>query len=157
MLLESGQWLGRGSLVTETSSRGVPVTAEVTVERDEEGATLTGQWRLDDGEPQHFAARIAANESGTYTLSLRLAGERLQGTAKLDSPPNLCLLWNDGATLNATVTVFAASRGYGCRGFLRDSGSSGGGGGIYTWEMAFSPQQASARGDNVVSLHRRRR
>lgn len=157
MLLEVGQWQGRGSLVTEASSRGVPLTAEVAVERDEEGATLTGQWQLDEGERRDFAARIAANESGIYILSLRLTGESLEGTAKLDSPPNLGLVWNDGGTLNATFTLFAASRGYGFRGFLRDSGRGGGGGGIYTWEMAFSLQQASARGHNVVSLHRRRR
>ena len=90
----------------------------------------------------------------------RLAGDHLQGTAKLDSPPNLGLLWNDSGSIHATFALFAVSRGYGFRGFVRDAAPSArgdSGGCVFTWEVAFSLKQEVVKGDNVVSLHRRRR
>jgi hypothetical protein len=162
MLLESGRWLGRGSVLAEGQSRGQAVECELRVERDDGGLTLSGRWR-GAGDPQReFVARVAGNETGTYTVALRLAGERLQGTAKLDSPPNLGLLWNDTGSVHATFALFAVSRGYGFRGFVRHGGrgrvSHGDGGGrLFTWEVAFTLEQEVAQGDNVVSLHRRRR
>jgi hypothetical protein len=154
ILLESGRWLGRGSLLAEGQSRGLPVECEVQVQRDEQGATLTGHWQLQDQAQQEFVVRVAGNDTGTYTVAMRLAAEQLDGTAKLDSPPNLGLLWNEAGNLHATFALFAVSRGYGFRGFVRQAGSRAR---LFTWEIAFSLKQELVKGDNVVSLHRRRR
>lgn len=160
-MLESGQWLGRGSLLAEGQSRGLPLQAHVQVERDTTGATLTGGWQPEGGSEQSFVIRLAGNDFGTYTLAVRLGGDQLQGTAKLDSPPNLGLVWNDSGTLHATFALFSISRGFGFRGFVRDTrdtaASVDGGGRVFTWEVAFSLKQDVVKGDNVVSLHRRRR
>ncbi|MEQ8859405.1 MAG: hypothetical protein RIC56_12230 [Pseudomonadales bacterium] len=156
MMLESGQWLGRGSLLGESQSRGQPLECRALVQRDDGGVTLTGAW-LAQGDPEReFVVRLAGNDVGTYTLTVQVGGERLQGTAKLDSTPNLGLLWNDSGTLHATFALFSVSRGYGFRGFLRDA-TAGGDGAVCTWEVAFSLKQDVVKGDNVVSLHRRRR
>lgn len=166
-MLENGQWLGRGSVLVEGQSRGLPVECQVQVERDHTGVTLTGAWQAQGEAEQPFQARLASNDVGTYTLSLYLGGDRLHGTAKLDSPPNLGLLWNDSGTLHATFALFTVSRGFGFRGFLRDCSAPGGGAGsagssaergrVFTWEVAFSLRQEVLKGDNVVSLRRPRR
>jgi hypothetical protein len=173
MLLENGQWLGRGSLLGEGESRGRTLECEMLVQRDDDGMTLSGQWQVQGDSPSDFVARVAANDFGTYVVGLRLApppsdgptsggptsgGLHLHGTAKLDSPPNVGMLWSDSGTLHASFALFAVSRGYGCRGFLRDgSGGLTGSGRLFTWEMALSLRQQVVKGDNIVSLHRRRR
>jgi hypothetical protein len=160
MFFESGQWLGRGSVLAEGQSRGQPLECQVLVQRDGEGVTLTGGWRGQGDSESEFVVRLASNDVGTYTLTVQLAGDHLQGTAKLDSPPNLGLVWNDSGSIHATFALFTVSRGYGFRGFVRDAGRTGstaGGGRVFTWEVAFSLKQEVVKGDNVVSLHRRRR
>lgn len=154
ILLESGRWVGRGSVLAEGRSRGVPVDCRIRVSRDDDGATITGHWQLDDGAERDFVVRVASDHSGTYTISLRLAEELLHGTAKLDSPPNAGLVWNDGGTLHASFALFALARGCGFRGFVREAGNPGR---LHTWEIAFTLEQESITGDNVVSLQRRRR
>jgi len=160
MFLESGHWLGRGSVLAEGQSRGRPIECRVLVQRDGEGVTLTGGWHGKGEQEREFVVRLASNDVGTYTLTMQLAGDHLHGTAKLDSPPNLGLLWNDSGSLHATFALFAVSRGYGFRGFVRDAAPTVRGGvtgRIFTWEVAFSLKQEVVKGDNVVSLHRRRR
>lgn len=156
MFLESGHWLGRGTVLADGQSRGRAVECRVFVRRDDDGVTLTGGWHVQSEPESEFGVRLAPNESGTYSLLLQIAGEHLRGTAKLDSPPNLGLLWNDGGNAHATFALFAVPRGYGFRGFVRDV-AAGGNGRLFTWEMAFSLKQELVKGDNVVSLHRRRR
>lgn len=157
-MLESGHWLGRGSVLAHGQSRGRPVVCHVLVQRDNSGATLTGTWQLEGGVEADFQVRLAGNDVGTYSVSVQLPGEELSGVAKLDSPPNLGLLWNDSGALYATFSLFSVSRGYGFRGFLRDADGSGADGGrVSTWEVAFSLKQETVKGNNIVSLHRRRR
>lgn len=158
MILEQGQWLGRGSVLAEGQSRGLPVACQLDIEIDDTGATLSGLWQA-EGEPERdFQIRLAANEVGTYTLRVAVAGVRLEGTAKLESPPNLGLVWSEGGFLNATFALFSISRGFGFRGFIRDTvdAAAAGGGRVFTWEVAFSLKQEVLKGDNVVSLRRRR-
>ena len=150
MNLHPGRWIGKGSLLPEGQSLGETVTCEVQVQRDDDGFTLAGSWRGASEGSREFVLRIADNEVGTYTLGMRMAGDSLQGTAKLDSPPNLGLLWNDSGSVHATFSLFPVTRGYGLRGFARDGGH------VYTWEMVFSLHQETVRADNVVSLRRRR-
>ena len=151
MNLHPGRWLGKGSLLAEGRSLGQAVACDVQVEKDQDGYTLSGTWQGLNAEPWEFVLRVVPNEVGTYTLGMRLAGDGLQGTAKLDSPPNLGLMWNDAATVHATFALFPVTRGYGLRGFVRDGQH------VYTWEMAFSLHQETVRADNVVSLRRPRR
>lgn len=155
MMLESGVWLGRGSVLVEGQSRGQAVDCDVRVERDTAGATLTGGWRPEGDAECDFLVRLASNDVGTYTLTVQLGTDALNGSAKLDSPPNLGLLWNDQGSLHAAFAVFPVPRGYGFRGFVRqDDGLSAPR--MFTWEVAFSLKQEVLKGDNVVSLHRRR-
>ncbi len=155
MMLESGQWLGRGSLLGEGQSLGRSIECDALVARDDSGITITGSWQIQGDPEAEFVVRLAGNDVGTYTLTARLGGDRLQGIAKLDSPPNLGLLWNDNGSVHATFALFAVSRGYGFRGFLRN-GAAGAEGAVCTWEVAFSLRQDVIKGDNVVTLRRRR-
>jgi hypothetical protein len=134
MLLQAGHWLGKGSLLTEGASLGEALEADVQVVEDEGGFTLTGSVAAEDRASHDMSIRIAPNEVGTYTMDARVGSAALDGIAKLESVPNLGLLWNEAATVSSTFTLFNINNGFGFRGFLR-----------------------VVKGDNVVSLHRRRR
>lgn len=155
MMLQSGQWLGRGSVLAEGQSRGMPVECHVRVEQDQTGMTLSGGWQPQGEAEQAFQVRLASNDVGTYSLTLHLGAVRLLGTAKLDSPPNLGLLWNEAGSVHATFALFSVSRGFGFRGFVRERAGPGEGR-VFTWEVAFSLKQEVVKGDNVVTLRRRR-
>ncbi len=151
MILKPGHWLGRGSVLIDGMSLGRTVECDARVEADDTGLVVNADLVFQDDEKRTLNLRVAGNDVGTYTLRLASAGEVFHGTAKLDSPPNLGLLWNDSETVHLTFALFAVSEGYGCRGFLRDGETT------YTWEVAFSLKQAVVKGDNVISLARRRR
>jgi hypothetical protein len=150
MMLEAGLWLGKGTMLSEGRSLGRALACEVKVERDASGIDLKGHWTLEGESPCEFTIRIAQNEVGTYTLGAYSAGMNLHGTAKLDSPPNMGLLWNEVGNVHLAVALFGISGGYGCRGFARDGEH------VHTWEVAFRLKQEVVRGPNVVSLHRPR-
>ncbi len=156
MILDSGHWLGRGSVLAEGQSRGGTVECHVLVQRDDGGATITGTWQLEGAAEQDFQVRLAGNEVGTYSLQGGFGADGLAGTAKMDSPPNLGLLWNASGSLHATFSLFPVARGYGFRGFVRDAGGPGEAR-LFTWEVAFSLKQERVTGGNVVTLRRRRR
>ena len=151
MLLRKGQWLGRGSLLVEGASLGEQLEVDVEVEEDAGGFTLSGSYTLKDAPQRELSIRIAANEVGTYSIDARVGGVAVDGVAKLESVPNLGLLWNAGGTQHATFTLFNVSNGYGFRGFLREGEST------FTWEVAFALKQHAVKGDNVIPLTRRRR
>jgi hypothetical protein len=151
LILEPGHWLGRGSVLIEGFSLGKTVECDARVEQDEAGLIGNVELRFQDGARETLGIRVAGNEVGTYTLRLQAGGEVYHGTAKLDSPPNLGLAWNDSETVYLTFALFAISGGYGCRGFLRDGETT------YTWEVAFSLKQDVVKGDNVVTLRGRNR
>jgi hypothetical protein len=151
LILKAGHWLGRGSVLIEGMSLGRTIECDVRVEADEAGLVLNAELTFQDGARRTLNLRVAGNEVGTYTLRLSSAGEVFHGSAKLDSPPNLGLMWNDSETVHLTFALFAVSGGYGCRGFLRDGETT------FTWEVAFSLKQDVVKGDNVISIDRRRR
>ena len=151
MILQPGHWLGRGSLLADGASLGSTMECDARVERDESGLIINAELSHQEGGRQQLGIRVAANEVGTYTVQLKVAGEMFQGTAKLESAPNLGLLWNDSETVYLTFALFAVNDGYGCRGFLREGETT------CTWEMAFALKQDVVKGDNVVSLKGRRR
>ena len=151
MILKPGHWLGRGSVLVEGFSLGKTAECDARIEQDEGGFIGNAELKFQDQDKQNLNVRVAHNEVGTYTLRLQVGGEVFHGSAKLDSPPNLGLLWNDSETVHLSFTLFEISGGFGCRGFLRDGETT------YTWEMAFALKQEVVKGDNVVSLQRRRR
>lgn len=150
MILQPGHWVGRGRLLMDGRSLGDTLELVADVEADDGGFTVRAS-QAGRAEPRDFAIRAARNDVGTFAVSVRSQGDGLYGTAKLDSPPNLGLLWNDSGTVHATFALFLAAEGYGCRGFVR-SGES-----LYTWEVAFTLQKPRSRVGNVVSLLRPKR
>lgn len=151
MLLQKGHWLGRGSVLVEGQSLGQTAECDVRIEQDDGGFTLHAELTVQDSQRSDFLIRVAGNEVGTYTLRVAMGAEVLNGTAKLDSPPNLGLLWNEAENVYATFALFAISDGCGFRGFVRDGLTT------FTWEIAFALKQDVVKGDNVISLNRRTR
>lgn len=151
MLLRPGHWLGRGTLLVEGQSLGQGVTCDADISRDEDGYKITAEIDIKEFGSRALAGRVTANEVGTYSVTLRSMAVLLSGTAKLDSAPNLGLLWNDASDVHATFALFSVSGGYGCRGFMRTASTT------YTWEMALSLKQEVLGGDNVISMMNRRR
>jgi len=151
MLLAAGNWIGKGSLLLEGRSLGDQLEGEADVETDEGGTTIRVQLNVADRTLQ-LVIRVAANDVGTYVISVRSETTgTLMGTAKLESEPNLGLLWNETTSLFATFALFTHSGGLGCRGFYREGNTT------YTWELALARKRDQLKGDNVVSLRPRRR
>jgi hypothetical protein len=149
VLLSKGLWLGKGRIRPSGISLGDEVEADVQVSEDDEGISLSGAFS--GAFNGTFSIRIAPDETGTYVVDARVGAFALEGMGKLESEPNLCLLWNEGGTQSATVALFAVARGIGCRGFLREGEQT------LTWEMLLRLKQDALKADNVVSLSRRRR
>lgn len=151
MLLAAGSWLGKGSLLLEGRSLGETLEAQAQIDTDESGLSIRLEVAL-SGSTHQLLVRVAANEVGTYVLNVRSdLAQTLLGTAKLDSEPNLGLLWDDDRSIAATFSLFSRPGGLGCRGFVRSESAT------YTWEIAFARKQQVVKGDNVVSLRGRRR
>ena len=148
MLIRKGLWSAKGSVVFEGSSLGVPVEVDLDIVEDQDGITLTGE--IQGAGKGDVSIRIGADDVGTYVVDARVGSFALDGIAKLESEPNVCLLWNQGQTQSATVSLFVVDTGIGCRGFFREADKT------VTWEILFRPTQQVVGGDNVVSLMRRR-
>ena len=148
MLIRKGLWTAKGSVVFEGSSLGVPTEVDLEIVEDQDGITLTGN--IEGARRGDVSIRIGADEVGTYVVDARIGNLALDGIAKLESEPNVCLLWNVGQTQSATVSLFVVDTGIGCRGFFREAGKT------VTWEMLFRPTQQVVSGDNVVSMMRHR-
>ena len=149
MLLSKGLWLGKGRLLVAGASLGQEIQVDLEITEDAGGMTLSGQLL---GEfSGGVSIRVAPDEVGTYIIDARVASVALDGVAKLESEPNLSLLWNEGQTQSVSVTLFHAASGVGCRGFWQEGGKT------RTWEILFKLKQQVVGGNNVVSLNRRRR
>ena len=146
MLIRKGLWIAKGSVVFEGSSLGVPTEVDLEIVEDQDGLTVTGT--IEGAGKGAVSIRIGADDAGTYVVDARIGSLALDGIAKLESEPNVCLLWNVGQTQSATVSLFVVDTG--CRGFFREAGKT------VTWEILFRPTQQVVSGDNVVSLMRRR-
>ena len=149
MILNKGLWYGKGSVLVENASLGESVEVDIEVTEDEEGYTILGS--LLDSYTGEVSIRVAPNDVGTYSVDARVAGVALDGIGKLESEPNLILLWNEGQTLSVSAAIFMAGNGIGCRGFLRENNRT------LTWEMLITLKQQAIKGDNVVSFFPRRR
>jgi hypothetical protein len=149
LILGKGSWLGKGSLLVEGASLGDAVAVDMKVVDDDTGFTLEGN--LEGDLTGAISIRVAPDEVGTYIIDARVGNISLDGRAKLESEPHLALLWNEGHTQSASVSLFRIRDGVGCRGFWQEGGKT------KTWEVLFQLKQQVLGGDNVISLGRRRR
>ena len=149
MIVNKGHWFGSGSLLVEGASIGEDLEVDLEITEDEGGFTLNG--RLMGDFSGAVSVRIAPDEVGTYVIDARGATLALDGRAKLESEPNLALLWNEGQTQSVSVALFRTGAGIGCRGFWQEQART------RTWEIHFKLKQDVVGGGNVVSLARRRR
>ena len=151
MLLQPGQWLGKGSLLVEGQSLGQGLSCEAEVTRAEVEFNIGVEIDIKELGARAMSVRVVPNEEGTYTIDVRTLAGTYSGLAKLESAPNLGMLWNEDGSTYITFTLFAIQDGFGFRGFLRENATT------YTWEIAFSLKHEVVGGDNVVSLANRRR
>ena len=149
MILNKGLWFGKGSVLVENASLGESIEVDIEVTEDQEGFTISGN--LLDSYTGEVSIRVAPNDVGTYSIDARVAGVALDGIGKLESEPNVILLWNESQTLSVSAALFLTGNGIGFRGFLRESDRT------LTWEMLITLKQQVIKGDNVVSFSRRRR
>lgn len=148
MILQKGDWLGSGSLLVEGATQRPSLNVELSITEDDDGFTLSGE--LGGDERGAISIRVAPDEVGTYIVDARVATKALDGRGKLESEPNLLLLWDEGQTQSASVALFRTSNGVGCRGFWQSAGQT------RTWEILFKLKQVVVAEPNVVSLSSRR-
>lgn len=149
MLLAPGKWTGKGSFRPVDVASGTSFEVDFTLSEDD-GTLIEGQLTPQGRDALAITVWIVADDCGGYTLSVRGAGGVYDGTAKLDSEPNMGLLQGaDGAS--AAFALFALREAYGLRGFAHDAR------GTITWELALRPIAEAAIGGNVVAFQRERR
>lgn len=148
-LFTPGGWVGRGSVLEKGQSLGTKIELSFVVVSDAAGTHIKGELTLDDGRGKHaFAVWITPNDTGTYDVTAQVADANLDGTAKMESYPNLALLWNTRDGLQAACTLFDLRGGRGFRGFSRSDKSQ------LTWEIVLREDRVATTATNVVSLGR---
>lgn len=150
MLIKPGRWKGQGRFLYQGQSLGTVVNVQFVASRDDYGEHLEGHITPEGGsQALEFAVRIVEDDSGTFELTASGLAQALSGTAKLESEPNMAMLWSDDGESVASAALFSTSRGIGCRGFHKRTV------GVLTWELVLNPDDPVQRGSNVVSLRRR--
>ncbi len=128
---------------------GIECRFDVTPE--DTGLTIQGSQTFPDSERENpFSLWVTANEVGTYDIDAQFAGWRLDGTAKLESLPNVGMLWSEDRDTQVAFALFSVTNGTGLRGFSR-AGKD-----LLTWEVALQEQQKTVSAGNVVSLSARK-
>ncbi len=149
-----GRWIGRGSFLHRGQSLTTQIECHFDVKAESVGAHIKGTQSLRDGShSQAFACWITANETGTYDLAVQFGPLNLTGSAKLESFPNLGVLWSKDGAMQVAFSLFELRGGRGFRGFYR-SGET-----LLSWEMMLDQHGAVAAREsaNVVSLNPRKR
>jgi hypothetical protein len=148
LILKRGDWIGKGSILVDGATLGVGLELALKIVDDDDGFTITGD--VSGGGQGPISIRIAPNDVGTYVIDARILKAALDGIAKLESEPNLALVWNEAQTQSGTVALFHVDRGIGCRGFFRENDNA------VTWEILVQPKQEVVSGENIVSFRPRR-
>lgn len=152
MILRPGRWTGRGSFVRQGQSLTIGLECTFEITSEDTGLTIRGTQTFPGSEHENsFSIWVTANEVGTYDVDAQFGAWRLDGTAKLESLPNLGMLWSEDRDTQVAFTLFSANNGTGLRGFSR-AGKD-----LLTWEIAMQEKHVKVSGDNVISLTRRRR
>jgi hypothetical protein len=149
MLLSEGTWTGRGRYLHHGQSLGTLVELAFNVVSDVHGNHCEGTLKIDGMGEHTLAIHIVPDDTGLYDVTLSGGFADLRGTAKLESEPNMGMLWNDTGAV-ASFALFSTPRGCGCRGFWRFGER------FLTWEIALQRLRQTSRGANVVSLRPRR-
>ena len=151
MILHPGRWTGRGSFVRQGQSLTTRVQCTFEITSEGTGLTIQGTQTFPGSEHENsFSIRVTANDVGTYDVDAQFADWQLDGTAKLESLPNLGMLWSEDGDTQVAFALFSANNGTGLRGFSR-AGKD-----LLTWEIAMQEKHVRVSGGNVVSLTRRR-
>lgn len=148
MILKQGDFVGKGSVLTDGATLGVSLELDLKIVDENDGYTITGE-SSGAGEGA-LSIRIAPNDVGTYVIDAQVLKAALDGIAKLESEPNLALLWNEAQTQLGSMSLFQVDTGIGCRGFFRENGNT------ITWEILVQPKQTVITGENIVSFRPRR-
>lgn len=151
MILNAGNWVGKGSYRPIGETLGTNFTADFSLSEDEQGRLIEARVEVDGGASLDLTIWIVPDEFGTYSVTVRGSGLDVEGTAKLESIPHLGLLWSEDGRTHVAFTLFALRDSFGLRGFGRNERVT------LTWELAMQPQQQALSGDNVVSIDARRR
>ena len=152
MILRPGRWTGRGSFVRQGQSLTIGMECIFEITPEDSGLTIQGTQTFPGSERENsFSIWVTANEVGTYDVDAQFADWHLDGTAKLESLPNLGMLWSEDRDTQVAFTLFKANNGTGLRGFSR-AGKD-----LLTWEIAMQEKHVKVSGNNVISLTRRRR
>jgi len=152
--LASGRWQGRGSYLDKGESLTTPFDCTFDVVAETVGAHVKGTLvRKSGGKAQDFGVWITANDTGTYDIAVQFDAARLAGTAKLESYPNLGMLWSQDGTVHVAFSLFELRSARGFRGFCRTPER------LISWEMAIEETRLVAVRDaaNVVSIDPRNR
>jgi hypothetical protein len=154
MLLHTGRWQGTGSWRAFETTQNVAIGCDIRVTGSDLEVQLEGELGAKGVPPHSLKIRVVADEVGTYTLEVFWHHHALLGNAKLDSVPNMGMLWSEDGALHVAFALFNIDGGVGCRGFMRH-GTAGA-----TWELALRPEtlkpSGKKLGGNVFTLRRRR-
>jgi hypothetical protein len=149
LMLSSGRWIGRGSYLHKDESLTIPVECAFDVTAEPVGAHIRGTLTAKSGgKAQEFAIWVTPNDTGTYDVAVQFAQTRVAGTAKLESYPNLGMLWSKDGGVQVAFSLFELRAGRGFRGFCRTETH------FLSWEIALEELRRAAVRDsaNVVSI-----
>lgn len=145
-LMAPGGWTGRGSFLEKGQSLGTSIDCSFDVTSEQVGTHIKGELTVRDGARHTFAVWITPNDTGTYDIAAQFGSVNLEGTAKMESYPNLAMLWGARGDLHVACTMFDARNGRGFRGFSRSGKSQ------LTWEMVLREDRVATNATNVVTL-----
>jgi hypothetical protein len=152
LLLAPGRWIGRGSYLEKGESLGITVECLFDVASEDIGTHIKGELTIRDTSARFpFGIWITPNDTGTYDVAAQYGSANLEGTAKMESYPNLAMLWSAGNDLQVSCALFDLRSGRGCRGFSRSAKTQ------ITWEMVLREERMAAPANNVVALPARKK
>jgi hypothetical protein len=151
-LLAPGKWIGRGSFLEKGQSLGTTIECTFDVASEEVGTHVKGELTLREGSARYtFAIWITPNDTGTYDVAAQFGAANLEGTAKMESYPNLAMLWSSRNDIQVSCALFDLRTGRGCRGFSRSPKVQ------LTWEMVLREERSATTANNVVTLRARKK
>jgi len=151
-LLPPGKWVGRGSYLGKGQSLGISIECTFDVASEDVGTHIKGELSVrDDATRYPFGIWITPNDTGTYDIAAQFGAANLEGTAKMESYPNLAMLWSAGNELQVACALFDLRTGRGCRGFSRSAKMQ------LTWEMVLREERSAVPANNVVALRAKKK
>lgn len=150
MLLETGNWMGRGSWLHESESIATKLAITLKVDTTYSGSEIQVEIETDTAEKIQITGETSVSATGLYDFKVKAAGLSVTGISKLESMPHLALFWSEDESWQACVTVFALRQLHGIRGFVRKGGDT------YTFDMALEKQDSNDKDTNIVQFDPRR-